>query len=148
MLLNGDWGISYGIALRWMPLNLTDDKSTLVQVMAWCRQVTSRYLIQCWPSSMSPYGITRPQWVKMRDCFNAVGQFILSFEYWCSLVLTLWRDGFLVIDLSGCIVSIFAVFSFSLPWFLSAFIHVHLNIYTHAHTYTRVYAYTGIHIII
>ena len=62
-LVNGGWGISYEIALRWMPLNLTDDKSTLVQVMAWCRQATSHYLSQCWPRSMSPYGVTRPQWV-------------------------------------------------------------------------------------
>ena len=30
--------------LRWMPQNLTDGKSTLIQVMAWCRQATSRYL--------------------------------------------------------------------------------------------------------
>ena len=44
--------------------NLTDDKSTLVQVMAWCHQATSHYLSQYWPSSMSPYGVTRPQWVK------------------------------------------------------------------------------------
>ena len=47
-----------------MPWDLTDDKSTLVQVMAWCRQAPSHYLSQCWPSSMSPYGVTRPQWVK------------------------------------------------------------------------------------
>ena len=46
-----------------MPLDLTDDKSTLVQVMAWCRQATSHYLSQCWPRSMSPNGVTRPQWV-------------------------------------------------------------------------------------
>ena len=58
-------GISYEIALRWMPLDLTDDKSTLGQVMAWCRQATSHYLSQCWPRSMSPNGITRPQWVKV-----------------------------------------------------------------------------------
>ena len=32
------WGISCELALRWMSLHLTDDKSTLVQVMAWCRQ--------------------------------------------------------------------------------------------------------------
>ena len=37
ILVNGGWGISYEIALRWMPLDLTDDKSTLVQVMSWCR---------------------------------------------------------------------------------------------------------------
>ena len=38
ILVNDGWGIFYEIALRWMPLDLTDDKSTLVQVMAWCRQ--------------------------------------------------------------------------------------------------------------
>ena len=46
-----------------MPQNPSDDKSTLVQVLAWCRQATSHYLIQCWPIFMSPYGVTRPQWV-------------------------------------------------------------------------------------
>ena len=52
-----------------MPQDLTDDKSTLVQVMAWCRQATSHYLSQCWLSSLSPYGIARPQGV---DINNAV----------------------------------------------------------------------------
>ena len=52
------------IVERWIPQNSIDDnKSTLVQVMAWCRQATSHYLSQCWPRSMSPYGVTRPQWV-------------------------------------------------------------------------------------
>ena len=32
-----------------MPLDLTDDKPTLVQVMAWCRQATRHYLRQCYP---------------------------------------------------------------------------------------------------
>ena len=58
------WGISCEIALIWMSLDFTDDQSTLVQVMAWCRQATSHYLSQCWPRSLSPYGATRPQWVK------------------------------------------------------------------------------------
>ena len=35
----------------------TDDKPTLVQVMAWCRQATSHYMDQCWPKSMSPKGV-------------------------------------------------------------------------------------------
>ena len=48
-----------------MTLDLTDDKSTLVEVMPWCHQATSHYLGQCWPSFMSPYGVTRPQWVKI-----------------------------------------------------------------------------------
>ena len=42
---------------------MTGDKSTLFQVMAWCRQATSHYLSQCWPRYMLPYGITRPQCV-------------------------------------------------------------------------------------
>ena len=55
---------SYEIALMCMLQNPTDHKSTLVQVMAWCRQATSHYLSQCWPRYVLPYGITRPQWVK------------------------------------------------------------------------------------
>ena len=54
-MTNG-WDISYTIALRWMPLDLTDDKSILVQVMAWCR---------FWPRSLSPYSAARPQWVNL-----------------------------------------------------------------------------------
>ena len=42
------WCISYEIILRWMSLDLMIDKSTLVQVMACCRQATSHYLNQCW----------------------------------------------------------------------------------------------------
>ena len=63
ILVIDSWGISCEIALDWMSLDLTEDKSTLVQVMAWCRQATSHYLSQCWPRSVSPYGVTRPQWV-------------------------------------------------------------------------------------
>ena len=55
--------ISCEIALRWIPANLTNGKSTLVQVIAWCRQATSHYLSQCWPRSLLPYGVIRPQWV-------------------------------------------------------------------------------------
>ena len=54
------WDTCCKIALRRMSLDLTDDKSTLVQVMAWCRQATSHYLSQCWPRSLTPYGATRP----------------------------------------------------------------------------------------
>ena len=57
------WGIFRKIALRSMPLDLSDDNSALVQLMAWCRQATSHYLSQCWPTILSPYGVTRPQWV-------------------------------------------------------------------------------------
>ena len=64
ILVIDGWGISFEIVLLWMSLYLIDDKSTLVQVMAWCRQATSHYLSQSWPRSLPPYGVTRPQWVK------------------------------------------------------------------------------------
>ena len=62
------WEIICEIALRWMSLDLSDDNSTLVQVMAWCHQATSHYLNQCWP-----YGITRPQWVNCKYLVYALG---------------------------------------------------------------------------
>ena len=58
-------GISCKIALILMSLDLTDDESKLIQVMAWCSQAPSHYLSQCWPRYMSPYSVTRPQWVKL-----------------------------------------------------------------------------------
>ena len=65
-------GISCEIVLTWMPQVLTDDKSTLIQVMTWCHQATSHYLSQCWPGSLSPYGVTRPQWVNKHNTPNPV----------------------------------------------------------------------------
>ena len=56
--------ISSAMAIRLTSWDLGDDKSTLVQVMAWCRQATSHYPKQCWPRSLPPYGVTGPQWVK------------------------------------------------------------------------------------
>ena len=68
--------------------------STLVQVMAWCRQATSRYLSQCWPRSLSPYGVTRPQWVKsslpqQNGCHFADDIFRCIFVNWkfCILIV-------------------------------------------------------------
>ena len=48
ILVTGDWGTPSEIALRWLPLGFTNDKSTLVRVMAWCHQATSHYLGQGW----------------------------------------------------------------------------------------------------
>ena len=53
------------IALKWMLQNTFDKKSTLVQVMAWCCQAMSCCLSQCWSRSMLPYGVTRPQRIKI-----------------------------------------------------------------------------------
>ena len=64
VLLIGIFRSAHDNSFWWMPQIFTDDKSTLVQVMAWCRQAASHYLSQCWLRSLSPYGVTRPQWVK------------------------------------------------------------------------------------
>ena len=69
-ILLGIFKSSYDNVLRWMPQDLTDDKSTLVQVMAWCRQATSHYLNQCWPRSPMPYGVTGPQWVNFLNSIH------------------------------------------------------------------------------
>ena len=60
------WGNSCEIVLRWISLDLMDDKSILVQVMAWCRQATSHYLSHCWSIFFLPYGLTWPQ------CINSL----------------------------------------------------------------------------
>ena len=61
----GGWDISYEIALTWISLYLTDDKSMLVQVMTWCPQAASHYLNKCRPRSMSTCGVPGPQWVNV-----------------------------------------------------------------------------------
>ena len=68
ILVTDCWGVLCGIVLMWLSLDLTHDKPTSLQVMAWCRQAASHYLSQCWPRYVSPYGVTRPQWVN-HHCF-------------------------------------------------------------------------------
>ena len=48
-------------------ISLSDDKSSLVQTMAWCHQATNHYLIQYWPRSTSPYDVTRPRWARQKE---------------------------------------------------------------------------------
>ena len=55
---DGRW-FSCELSLKWRPLDLTVDKSTLVQVIAWCYQVTSHYLSPCWLRSMLLYHYTK-----------------------------------------------------------------------------------------
>ena len=56
-------GHSCTTVLRWMPLDTFNDKSILVQVTTWCHQPTSHYLLKCRPRFISPYVVSRPQWV-------------------------------------------------------------------------------------
>ena len=41
IIQNSSWGTHCEIALMWMPQQLINEKSTLVQIMAWCHQATS-----------------------------------------------------------------------------------------------------------
>ena len=50
-------------ALRWLQRGHTDDKSTLAQVITWCRQGTAHYLSRRWRRFMSSYGIIMPKWM-------------------------------------------------------------------------------------
>ena len=57
----------------------------LVQVMAWSCQATSHYLSQCWPRSLSPYGITRRNELTYRpepNCYHFVDTFSNAFLEW------------------------------------------------------------------
>ena len=83
-VVNYGTGISCEPVLRWLLLDLTGDKSTLVQVMAWCRQATSHYLSQCWPRSMSPYGTTRLQWVNFISIININIMMLFQGNRWIS----------------------------------------------------------------
>ena len=77
ILMIGGRGIFCKMALKWMWMDLTDDKSSLVQVMAWCPQATSHYLSQCWPRSMSPYGHNE----SMSCGLMSIIKFCLNFTY-------------------------------------------------------------------
>ena len=62
---------AYAFAMKLLPVedtrSLLIEKSTLVQVIAWCHQATSHNLGQCWPRFMSSYGFTRPQQVQCNE---------------------------------------------------------------------------------
>ena len=63
-----NWCLPCEMTLRWMSVDLIDDRSKFVQVVAWCRQATSHCLNQCWSRYMAPYGVTKPQWVDGNMC--------------------------------------------------------------------------------
>ena len=77
------------IVLKWMPMGLTDGKSTSVQAMAWCHQATSHYLSQCWPRSLSPYDVTRPQWVNI---YISIHFHYLNLTHDYHVTTTLWQE--------------------------------------------------------
>ena len=51
------------ISLKFVPKDLTDNKTALVHIMAWCHQATNHCLNKCSPCSSTAYAATRPHWV-------------------------------------------------------------------------------------
>ena len=66
------WVLSCEIVLKWLSSDLTDNQSTLAQVMAWCRQATNHYLSLFFRSSVTPYDIIRPQGINWGEPIFAV----------------------------------------------------------------------------
>ena len=55
---------SHQITIDEIPLGFSDDKSTVVSVMARCSLMPIHHPRQCWPSSMTQFDVTRSQWIK------------------------------------------------------------------------------------
>ena len=67
-----DWWLTYlfEIALRWLSVNLTDDKSALVEIVAWYCHSTSHYLSQRWPRSRASLG--HYEWNTFYTCLPCI----------------------------------------------------------------------------
>ena len=92
----GGWGIGYSLKLGNFKLisaintlsiffEITDHYSTLVKAMAWCRQAKKHYLSQCWPRSLAPYGVTRPQLVNLDIANHYMWYEFVPVMAWCPL---------------------------------------------------------------
>ena len=57
------------IALRWLSVDLTDNKATFFQVMAWCRQAVGHYLRHFWHISMASRGHKEFNSLRMDDAY-------------------------------------------------------------------------------
>ena len=74
--------------------------------MAWCRQATSHYLSQCWPSSLSPYGVTTPQWVNSLN----TGTLLITVGCWYDCVDFLPNShNRMRSNLDSCCIAVFSV---------------------------------------
>ena len=55
------------ISLRFIARSPIDNKQHWFRWWLGAEQATSHCLSQCWPRSLSPYGVTRPQWVNQQS---------------------------------------------------------------------------------
>ena len=122
-------GISCEIALIWMPLDLNYEKSTLVQVMAWSRQTTSHYLSQCWPRSLLPYGVTRPQRVNgIWDWLAGLGS---NTFYQIQIQIQIQKFGFFKYK--------YKYKYFAQVWFKYKYKYIDSNTNTNTNTFNQIY---------
>ena len=94
-------GTHCDIALKWMPRNLTSEKSTLVQIMAWYH-ATSHYLDQCWPRPMSPYVTIRSQTGNIWDPTDGLPHIWKTWKTPCNTFCTFWQIDVDIGPQSGC----------------------------------------------
>ena len=59
--------ISICIIWRYSKIPIRD---TSRKPLAWCRQATRNHLSQCWPRSLSPYGVAMPQMCSIKLTLN------------------------------------------------------------------------------
>ena len=90
------------IALKWIAQNLTDEKSTLIVIIAGCCQATNQYLNQCLCRSVSPYGVTREQCVKRSGLSLEVSNPLVTLFLMNSYLQTGIRIHVLVFEIVTC----------------------------------------------
>ena len=73
MMQNCTMGTRCETAASWMPKKLINEKSILLQLLAWCCRPSSHYLSQCWLRCTLPYGITIIQDLKWREISSDLG---------------------------------------------------------------------------
>ena len=91
--MSAGWCIFSEIALRWMSLDLTDNKSTLDQVMAWCRQAdlwVRSYLH--WDLVLAAACVSTPGWAACQPYWAPETQHHTDTTHGCmSAILGTWN---------------------------------------------------------
>ena len=90
-------GISHEIALKWISQYLTENKSTLLQVMAWCNQQQAITQTDT-DESIPPYGVNRPQCVKIINISSKNTLMWIPHEYSEFWQCTIWMNVILLAD--------------------------------------------------
>ena len=71
ILLNENEYILIQFSLKFVPKGLINDKSALVEIMAWCWQATRHYLNRCRARCVMPFGFTKPLMLTLKGSRNS-----------------------------------------------------------------------------